>query len=107
MAFTTGGAPITLPANAPQGTPRGAPLGKVWAISNGYNDKILGLWIGPVSGGAQKVFDGAVSAAAWGASGGYIAFMSDTSLYFALAPTFQPALYGDIFPATELIWARP
>jgi Tol biopolymer transport system component len=107
LAFTTAGAPIDLPGEAPQDIPRSAPDGKTWAISNGYLDKTPGLWIGPVSGGAKKVFNDLLTAAAWTPSGKTLAFMSDTGLYFALAPSYQPVSYGDIFPATELAWAKP
>jgi dipeptidyl aminopeptidase/acylaminoacyl peptidase len=108
LAFrTTTGAAIPLPAGAPQQIPRPAPDGKTWAISNGDIDKTPGLWIGTVGGVETKVFNDALTAAAWAPSGKTLAFMTDTQLYFAMAYDYQPVSYGNMFAASELIWVKP
>jgi hypothetical protein len=108
LAFRiTTGAAIALPAGAPQQIPLPAPGGKTWAISNGNFDKTPGLWIGTVGGVNTEVFDKALTAAAWALSGKALAFISDKQLYFAITPDYQPVLYGDTFPVTELMWVKP
>jgi len=106
IAYTKAGKEIKLPAGAPQQPPVPAPDGKTWSIGNGIMlDNTPGLWIGPVSGGAKQVYTGAVSASAWSSSGAF-AFMSDSALYFAVAPAFQPVLFNDNLTATELAWVK-
>ena len=107
LAFTLAGKALIQPPGAPQDIPRAAPGGKVWAWAAGQIDKTPGLWIGPPTGGAQKVFSDSVASAAWISSGAALAFMSGDQLYFAPAPTYQPVLYGGTFAASEVIWVSP
>ena len=106
VAFTTAGAAITLPSGVTQEVPNPAPGAKTWAWYNGQVDNTPGLWIGPLTGSPNKVYNGSLSAAAWSPTG-ILTFMSGTTLYFAPAPSYQPVSYGDIFPATGLAWVRP
>jgi dipeptidyl aminopeptidase/acylaminoacyl peptidase len=107
VAFTTDGVPINIPDDVTQEVSSPAAGGKTWAWYNGMFSGVPGLWIGPLTGNAQQVFDGGLSAFAWAPSGSALAFMSSTGLYFASAPDYRPAFYGDTFSATELNWVRP